>query len=67
MRAGLAGEGLTSLRQTFATTLAAKGVNPATAQKMLGHSDIRMTVAIYTPAIDEMQDAAIAALKNVFG
>jgi integrase len=69
LRAGLAGEGFTfhSLRHTFATTLAAKGVNPATAQKMLGHSDIRMTLAIHTHATDEMHDAATAALESVFG
>jgi integrase len=67
LRAGLAAEGFTfhSLRHTFATTLAAKGVNPATAQKMLGHSDIRMTLAIYTHATDEMQDAATAALEQL--
>ncbi len=37
-RAGLTDEGFTShsLRHTFATTLAAKGVHPSTAQKMLG-------------------------------
>jgi len=68
-RAGLASEGFTfhSLRHTFATTLAAKGVHPSTAQKMLGHSDIRMTLAIYTHATDEMQDAATAALESAFG
>jgi integrase len=68
-RAGLGGEGFTfhSLRHTFATTLAANGVNPATAQKMLGHSDVRMTLAIYTHATDEMQDAATAALESAFG
>jgi integrase len=67
-RAGLASEGFTfhSLRHTFATTLAAKGVHPSTAQKMLGHSDIRMTLAIYTHATDEMQDAATAALESAF-
>ena len=67
-RAGLAGEGFTfhSLRHTFATTLAATGVHPSTAQKMLGHSDIRMTLAIYTHATDEMQDAATAALERAF-
>jgi hypothetical protein len=67
-RAGLADEGFTfhSLRHTFATTLAAKGVHPSTAQKMLGHSDIRMTLAIYTHATDDMQDAAIAALESAF-
>ncbi len=67
-RAGLADEGFTihSLRHTFATTLAEKGVHPSTAQKMLGHSDIRMTLTIYTHATDEMQDAATAALESAF-
>lgn len=47
-------------------TLADKGVHPSTAQKMLGHPDIRMTLAIYTHATDEMQDAATAALEEAF-
>ena len=64
--ADLADEGFTfhSLRHTFATTLAAESVHPSTAQKMLGHSDIRMTLTIYTHATDDMQDAAIAALES---
>jgi integrase len=68
-RAGLVDEGITfhSLRHTFATTLAEIGVNPATAQKMLGHSDVRMTLAIYTHATGDMQDAAIDALEGAFG
>jgi integrase len=33
---------------------------------MLGHSDIRMTLAIYTHATDDMQNAATAALKSAF-
>jgi integrase len=63
-RAGLADEGFTihSLRHT----LAEKGVHPSTAQKMLGHSDIRMTLAIYTHATDGMQDAATDALEEAF-
>jgi integrase len=67
-RAGLADAGYTihSLRHTFATTLADKGVHPSTAQKMLGHSDIRMTLAIYTHATDGMQDAATDALEEAF-
>jgi integrase len=66
--AGLADEAFTihSLRHTFATTLADKGVHPSTAQKMLGHSDIRMTLAIYTHATDGMQDAATDALEAAF-
>jgi integrase len=67
-KAGLANEGFTihSLRHTFATTLADKGVHPSTAQKMLGHSDIRMTLAIYTHATDGMHDAATTALEEAF-
>jgi integrase len=67
-RAGLAGEGFTfhSLRHTFATTLATKGIHPSTAQTMLGHSDIRMTLAIYTHATDDMQDTARDALESAF-
>ena len=38
----------------------------ATAQKMLGHSDIRMTFAIYTHPTDGMQDSATAALEKAF-
>src|SRR5215204_3822313 len=67
-KAGLANEGFTihSLRHTFATTLAEKGVHPSTAQKMLGHSDIRMTLAIYTHATDGMQVTATDALEEAF-
>jgi integrase len=67
-QAGLAGKGFTihSLRHTFVTTLADKAVHPSTAQKMLGHSDIRMTLAIYTHATDGMQDAATDALEEAF-
>jgi integrase len=56
---GLADEGFTlhSLRHTFATTLAEKGVHPSMAQKMLGHSDTRKTLAMYTHATDGTQDA----------
>jgi hypothetical protein len=33
---------------------------------MLGHSDIRMPLAIYTHAIEGMQDSATAALEEAF-
>ncbi len=67
-RAGLADEEFTihSLRHTFAITLAEKGVHPSTTQKMLGHSDVRMTLTIYTHATDSMQDAATDALEEAF-
>ncbi len=67
-KAGLNDQGFTfhSLRHTFATTLAASGVHPSTAQKMLGHKDIRMTLAIYTHATDDMQDGAVEAISEAF-
>ena len=67
-RAGLKDEGFTihSLRHTFATTLADQGVHPTTAQRMLGHSEIRITLAINTHATDGMQDAATAAIEEAF-
>ena len=54
------------MRHTFATTLAERGVHPATAQKLLGHKDIRMTLAIYTHATDDMRDAAVDAIAEAF-
>jgi integrase len=67
-RAGLGDKGFTfnSLRHTFATTLAASSIHPSTAQKMLGHKDIRMTLAIYTHATDDMQNAAVDAISATF-
>jgi site-specific recombinase XerD len=55
-----------SLRHTFAATLGEKGVHPSTAQKMLGHSDIRMTLAIYTRPTEGIQDSATATLEETF-
>jgi hypothetical protein len=40
--------------------------HPSTAQKMLGHSDIRIPFAIYTHATEGMQDSATAALEGAF-
>jgi integrase len=67
-KAGLANEGfmIHSLRHTFAATLGEKGVHPSTAQKMLGHSDIRMTLAIYTRPTEGIQDSATATLEETF-
>ena len=62
-KASLANEGfmIHSLRHTFAATLGEIGVHPSTAQMMLGHSDIRMTLAT-----EGMQDSATVALEETF-
>jgi site-specific recombinase XerD len=52
------------LRARFATTLAERGVHPSTAQKMLGHSDIRMILVIFTNATDGMQVAATDTVEK---
>ena len=64
-RAALPDEKLTihSLWHTFATTRAEEDTHPPTAWKMLVHSEIRMTCAIYTRATESMPDSARAALE----
>jgi len=51
-----------SLRHTFATMLARNGVSPSIAQKLMRHSDIRLTMNLYTHL--ELADTAgaVAAL-----
>jgi hypothetical protein len=56
--------GLNRIEPPFATTLTEIGVRSSTAQKMLGHSDIRMPLAIYTRATDGTQDCATVALEE---
>jgi len=51
-----------SLRHTFATLLARKGVMPATAQKLMRHSDIRLTMNVYTHLDLADTAGAVAAL-----
>jgi hypothetical protein len=39
-------------------------VHSSTAQKILGYSEIRMPLAIYTHAKDSMEDSATATLEE---
>jgi integrase len=41
-----------SLRHTYAYLLKSKGVHVTTAQKLLGHSDPKITLAVYTRVLD---------------
>ncbi len=54
------------LRHTFATMLARAGVNPQDAQKLMRHTDINLTMGVYTHLglIDKAN--AIQKLPNVF-
>jgi len=53
------------LRHTFATLLARKGVLPATAQKLMRHSDIRLTMNVYTHLEIADTASAVAALPTL--
>lgn len=47
-----------SLRHTYAYLLKQQGVHVTTAQRLLGHSDPRVTLAIYTQVLDNEIDEA---------
>lgn len=57
-RVGLDGLGFHDLRRLNATVLVEEGVNVKTAQARLGHSDPRLTLAIYAQATDAADQAA---------
>ena len=54
------------LRHTFCSILVENGVNPKTASELMGHSDTRTTLKIYTHVQDEEKKRGIATLANVF-
>jgi integrase len=65
-RAGLAGLTFHDLRRANATALVLEGVDLKTAQTRLGHSDPRLTLAVYAQATSEADRAAADALGRRF-
>ena len=61
---GLDGLGFHDLRRVNATVLVAEGVNIKTAQARLGHSDPRLTLAIYAQATGEGDRSAATVLGD---
>ena len=55
------------LRHTRASTLYDAGVNVKSAQKFLGHSDIQVTLKIYTHLSEGKEQAAVDALNKHLG
>jgi integrase len=53
-----------SLRHTYAYLLKQQGIHVTTAQKLLGHSDSRITLNIYTQVLDEEIDSAGILLRS---
>ena len=67
--AGHAGAGFHDLRRTNATVLVAENVDMKTAQLRLGHSDPRLTLALYAQAIEgaDRRDPPETLGKQFFG
>ena len=65
LRKALAPYGITihSLRHTYAYILKRQGIHVTTAQRLLGHSDPKVTLAVYTQVLDNEIDEAGDILK----
>jgi integrase len=65
LRKALAPHGITihSLRHTYAYILKRQGIHVTTAQRLLGHSDPKVTLAVYTQVLDSEIDEAGDILK----
>ena len=56
-----------SLRHTYAYILKKKGVHVTTAQRLLGHSDPKVTLSVYTRVLDSEIDDAARILGSLIG
>jgi integrase len=55
------------LRHSCASLLLAQGVSDRVVQEILGHSDIRLTKAVYQHVYDESRREAADAIDNLLG
>ncbi len=56
------------LRHTHATLLLKQGVHPKIVSERLGHSNISMTLSVYSHVLPNMQEDAVKNFaKNIFG
>lgn len=55
-----------TLRHTYATRLFEAGIQPKTVQALLGHSDIKVTMDIYTHVMEEVKVEAVEKLNSLF-
>ena len=54
-----------SLRHSFGTMLAASGVHPKTAQSLMRHSDINLTMSRYSHVLRGQEATAVESLPNL--
>lgn len=64
-RAGLPDFRFHDLRISSGTFLALRGVHPKTAQEILGHSDIRLTMSVYTAVLPELKQNAAREMNDL--
>ncbi len=55
------------LRHTAATLLLGRGINPKIVGEMLGHSDVEVTLGIYSHVTPHMQQQAAKAMDDALG
>lgn len=55
-----------ALRHTYATRLFEAGVSPKTVQVLMGHSDINITMDIYTHVMEDVKIDAVEQLNDIF-
>jgi integrase len=53
------------LRHTAATLLLGRGVNPKVVSELLGHSQVSITLDIYSHVLPDMQQHAAAAMDDI--
>jgi integrase len=66
-RAGLPKMRLHDLRHTAATLLLGRGINPKVVSEMLGHSNISITLGLYSHVTPHMQQTAADAMDAALG
>lgn len=64
-KAGLPDFRFHDLRVSSGTFLALRGVHPKTAQEILGHSDIRLTMSVYTAVLPELKRSAAEEMNDL--
>lgn len=66
-RLGIEERPLHSVRHSYATRLFEQGVDIKTVQHLMGHSDFKTTLNIYTHVMPEVKESAVSALDKMFG
>ena len=64
-RAGLPPMRFHDLRHSAATILLTMGIHPKVVQELLGHSQISMTMDIYSHVLPSMQEEAMGKVNDV--